>query len=479
MRAKGDVYVVEFDARLPDAADKHNKIFGELEACTVMKTEGKKETTNASSVDFVLNLIRSYMWLVPLIHTEFWMSAGFSLLQPFFPGLASSRGLSASKYGFVFSNYKFGMLIGSIAAERMIKAQPPTTCYLIGQGCFFFFMIVFGCLYWIQDGGVLLASSLACVLVGGLANNMYLVGMFTVITAKFHENSGIIIGFLEFLFGAGNMAGSYIGGCLIDVWCYPLPFIVIGVIAVSTFPFIAVLRRRLDSDSESKQPCLTAEEEMINYLWLLLDPVFIADMITLTMVWIILGFNEPTLEPSIKQFNLSSSETGMVYTVQYGFYACGCIIAGLISHFKGDAWYMVLGQFTCTAAFLVMAPVSFVASERKLWNVYMGQMLNGIGTSSIFICAYSHVLSHVMRIGYPNNIRTNGFVSSSVFSFLVVGAILTPPIAGYVYDTFGYQNACLALSCLLGAWIPATFAVWFHTACKTSGSARISASGTT
>ncbi|XP_049529055.1 MFS-type transporter SLC18B1 isoform X5 [Dermacentor silvarum] len=401
------------------------------------------------------------------------MSAGFSLIQPFFPDVAISRGLSSWKYSFVFSAYKFGMLLGSILAERILKTWPPTSCYLLGQGGFFIFLVIFGCLYWIQDGDTLLATSLASVLFGGLANNMYLVGMFTVITTRFDENSGVFIGFLEFLWGAGNMAGSYLGGCLIDVWAYPLPFFILGVIAVATFPVIAKLRRQLEKNCENKQQALSEEEANINYLWLIADPVFFSDMVTLTMVWIILGFNEPTLEPSLTKFDLSSSETGIVYTVQYACYACGCIVAGVLSHFKCDAWCMVLGQCICTVGFLVMAPLPFISTERELWNVYACQILVGIGTSLLFICAYSHVLSHVMHRGYPNNFRTNSFVSSCVFSFLVIGAIVTPPVAGYIYDTFGYEKACLSLSCFLGAWIPVTLAVWIQTACKASGSTAI------
>ncbi|KAL1477428.1 hypothetical protein MTO96_035751 [Rhipicephalus appendiculatus] len=249
-------------------------------------------------------------------------------------------GLSSWKYSFVFSADKFGMLLGSILAERM--------------------------------------------------------------------------GLLEFLWGAGNMAGSYIGGYLIEAWDYPLPFFVLGVLAVATLPIVVKLRRQLEDNAESNQPDLTEAEANINYLWLFVDPIFLADMVTLTMVWIILGFDEPTLEPSLT---------------------------------KGDGWCMVLGQLTCTIGFLVMAPVSFIATE-------------------------SHVLQHVMSRGYPNNFRTSSFVSSCVF-FLAIVAVVTPPVAGYVYDTFGYQNACLALSCFLGAWIPFTIAVWIQTTCKTSRSKNI------
>lgn len=44
----------------------------------------------------------------------------------------------------------------------------------------------------------------------------------------------------------------------------------------------------------------TTEAVSVKYRWLLLDPIFLADMLTVTMGWVILGFNEPTLEPSLR-----------------------------------------------------------------------------------------------------------------------------------------------------------------------------------
>lgn len=39
----------------------------------------------------------------------------------------------------------------------------------------------------------------------------------------------------------------------------------------------------------------------LEYRRLLLDPFFLADMLTEMLVWIIMGFNEPSLEPSLEE----------------------------------------------------------------------------------------------------------------------------------------------------------------------------------
>ncbi|KAK8773030.1 hypothetical protein V5799_012431 [Amblyomma americanum] len=167
MTAGGDsVFFIDYTGRIAESANTAIKkqcgggLAGD-EPCVVVKNGPKETSQHQSRVEYGLHKIRSYLWLVPLIHTEFWISAGFALIQPFFP--------------------------------EVLKTQSPTLCYLIGQGGFFLFLIVFGCLYWIQNGEALLATSIAAVIFGGLANNMYLVGMFTVVTTKFEDNSGIFI----------------------------------------------------------------------------------------------------------------------------------------------------------------------------------------------------------------------------------------------------------------------------------------------
>ncbi|KAM7308306.1 hypothetical protein ISCGN_011940 [Ixodes scapularis] len=131
--------------------------------------------------------------------------------------MASSKHVDAWKYGFVFSAYKVAMLIGSLVAERIVAYKSPSYCYILGQGGFVLFAFIFGGLYWIPDGQILLGLALLFALLGGFTNTLYLVSMFAVVTSKFETHSGLIIASLEILFGSGTMAGSAIGGRLIDV----------------------------------------------------------------------------------------------------------------------------------------------------------------------------------------------------------------------------------------------------------------------
>lgn len=35
--------------------------------------------------------VTKFLWILPLVHSEFWIAAGFSLLQTFYPAMVSHR----------------------------------------------------------------------------------------------------------------------------------------------------------------------------------------------------------------------------------------------------------------------------------------------------------------------------------------------------------------------------------------------------
>ncbi|KAM7308419.1 MFS-type transporter SLC18B1 [Ixodes scapularis] len=124
-------------------------------------------------------------------------------------------------------------------------------------------------------------------------------------------------------------------------------------------------------------------------------------------------------------------------------------------------------------AYVFLGPAVFIEHRRKLWMVYMSQVLTGLGMSAQFIGGYSHVIKLVLERGYPDNMRTSSFISSSIFTFLVIGAIITPPVAGYVVGTYGYRTGCTAMFTLLTVWAPFPFVIWIKSSCTSAKSKSI------
>lgn len=426
-----------------------------------------KQPTPVASKNGVLAVVRRSRWMIPLIYTHIWLSAAFSLMQPFFPQLAASAGLEAWKYGFFFSATKIAMLVGSVLTERFMVIGSPRRCYLAGQVGFILFTLLLGLLYWSPGGNVFLAICLVLALVGGFFSTVYIVSAYSVVTAAFPVHTGIIIATMEFMWGAGNMLGSVLGGILIDAWEYPLPFFVMAALSSFSLPW-TVRSKKISASpvqaTEHTDDTGTPNKRMSLYK-LLIDPVFLIDMGTVMLSWVIMGFNEPTLEPHLQQFGISTTQLGVIFMVQFASYTIACLVLGILCHSKMDAFCAFASQSIAVFAYLILGPAPFIPSETTMWMVYLSQVFTGVGMAGQFICGYCHALKHAVAKGYSDDLRTTSFISTVVFTVLVLGATIMPPIAGYVVEKFGYRSGSMFLFGLLVLWTPVTFYQWVKQKC--------------
>lgn len=445
-----------------DASDEGKK---DIENCSA---DDDKEKEASAAPKGVLAIIRQSRWMLPLVYTHIWMSASFSIMQPYFPPLAAAAGLEAWKYGFFFSATKIAMLLGSVLNERLMAIASPRKCYLSGQIGFLLFTILLGLMYWSPGGDIFLGLCLVLALIGGFFSTVYVVSAYTVVTAEFPVHTGLIISTMEFLWGSGSMIGCGISGLLIDAWAYPLPFFVLALLASFSLPWTTRSQRIPDKPLKEVQHRSSSEssEKQKNLFRLLIDPVFAIDMVTVMLSWIIMGFNEPTLEPHLRQFGINTTELGVIFMVQFASYTMAALVLGILCQLKMDAFCAFLGQFVTVFAYIILGPAPFIPTEAAMWMVYLSQVFTGAGMAGQFVCGYCHSLKHAVARGYSDDIKTASFISTVVFTSLVFGATVTPPIAGYIVEKFGYRSGSMFLLGLLMLWTPVTFIQWLASSCS-------------
>ncbi|CAN7937417.1 unnamed protein product, partial [Ixodes hexagonus] len=334
---------------------------------------------------------------------------------------ASSKGLPAWKYGFVFSAYEITMLLGSFLTPKLMELTSSRFCYLGGLGVYLIFTVCMGSVYWISDGTALLGICISMFAVGGFAEIVLSIVLLAAITNHFKEKSGVLISFTDLVWQAANLIGASLGGVIIDWWAYPLPFYIFGAALLLAFVFIVRFQDQDDRRNEIFNPSGMNQNAATNYWKLFIDPLFLPCMVTVMMSWAISGFNQTTLEPSLRPFQLSHSETGSIFAVQYSCSMVGSVVAGVSCHFKVETCYGFIGQIFAALAYLVLGPAPFIPYERALWMVYLAQVFIGLASASMFACAYCHALKVVKLRGYPDTIRTKSFVGSSVMAAMVTG----------------------------------------------------------
>ncbi|XP_013792876.1 MFS-type transporter SLC18B1-like [Limulus polyphemus] len=159
-------------------------------------------------------------------------------------------------------------------------------------------------------------------------------------------------GALETAYGFGLIAGPTLGGALYEVDGYYLPFITVGVVLV----VCAVITVFLLPDSELNEDM--GSGDLLKF-WL--HPGTILDGLSITITMVTIGYNHATLEPHLRQFNLSPFILGTIFVVAGGFYAITVPGWGFLVD-KSDITKLV-GVSGCAiigVAFLFMGPAPFM-----------------------------------------------------------------------------------------------------------------------
>uniref|UniRef100_A0A6B0VAI0 Putative mfs-type transporter n=1 Tax=Ixodes ricinus TaxID=34613 RepID=A0A6B0VAI0_IXORI len=182
--------------------------------------------------------LRSSVWGLTYVYQTFWIAAINSLLAPFFPALAASRGNNTWLFGATFSVFHVLMLPGSFLAEILIIKKSLKFAYLIAITGFTIYASLCGAIYWIDEENSFVGVAIFNAAFGGTAMAIFLVSVVTVFTSD--RNGGLWMGIKENVSGIGALLGQVGGGFFIDHWKYPTPFFAFTIALVLVIPFIKV-----------------------------------------------------------------------------------------------------------------------------------------------------------------------------------------------------------------------------------------------
>lgn len=417
-------------------------------------------STPADKYRSFLNKCRRNVPLLPIIHTQFWVSAAYALLAPLFPALAVSRGLEAWEYGFVFSLGKIGTIIGSAWAKKLIQQTSPKTVFLIGQVGYFLANALYGALCWIPGDYPMLGVALFAGALGGLTESLYSVASYATATVVFADNLGFAVAGMQFLWGSGGSTGAIIGGAIADLWGYAASFFLLSSLFLLSSPFIATSRvfRRNRKPTSTAPPAvreICGTQNEMRHMRLLRDLRFLAFLFDLFLDGLIFGFLEPTLEPYLDQFHQSSSGAGSVFSL-YSFSFCtASVICGIISHYKAEIRFLPMAHLLNITGYVIIGPAPFLPFQPSMGLIYASQAFLGAGVASMHVLSYSSAIKRAIAKGYPEDMDTSSFVSGAIFSSFVLGATVSPPVSGYLVEVLGFRTGSMVLLGVLVAWTPA------------------------
>ncbi|XP_022254884.1 MFS-type transporter SLC18B1-like, partial [Limulus polyphemus] len=370
----------------------------------------EKEVTNKKTNAFSR---RQISVLCSLAIGNLLVGACYSLLAPFFPQEAEKKGASSTEYGMVFSVYE---LVGFIFAPvygrllPILKAKFLTYCglFVCGSCC-----ILFGFLDKAEPGSTFLILAIAVRIVEGLGGGAYYTASPAIVVSEF----------------SGRTTTAFVGG-------YVLPFLVLGLLLLLSSVMIFFILPDIEDGVYTSA----------GYKSLLLKPKMVMCVMVLISGFIFFGYNDATLEPHLRKFNLTPAVLGMIFVAVGGVYACTTPFWGYLCDKGSNPRLLCLvGCVICFISLLLVGPVPFFNFEADLWLIILALSLLGLGLSAKLVCTFAIALQDATDRGFPDDVSTYGMIGGLFACVSSIGAFIGPSLGGYLLDTTGYEYGTLVL----------------------------------
>ncbi|EEB18796.1 synaptic vesicular amine transporter, putative [Pediculus humanus corporis] len=303
-------------------------------------------------------------------------------------------------------------------------------------------VIAFGLLGYIETHGWFISLSFLFRIFEALGSAAAVTAAFAITAAAFPENVATTFAALEIFYGVGYIAGPSIGGILYSFGGYVPPFLVMGTaLLLDGLVVYFVLPSYKRNDVKPK----AGFKEIFKV------PAVLLDALSVMSASSVLGFYSATLEPHIREFELSPITLGLMFVINGAFYAASAPFVGMLCDRKVNPKLLILaGSAFMVFSVLLVGPAPFIPIEKTLGLVIAGLVLEGFGMSCIVVSAFIDSLRSSVAGGFPDDIATYGLMSGLWASSFSLGDFVGPSVAGFLTDWFGFRYGSLFIIAVHG-----------------------------
>ncbi|XP_042898560.1 MFS-type transporter SLC18B1 isoform X1 [Parasteatoda tepidariorum] len=376
--------------------------------------------------------LKKFKILAAIFYGNLFLGSCYSLMAPIYPAEAERKHCTASAYGLVFGVYQLMMSISAPIYGKIIVVLKPGFMMKVGMFVSGVCVILFSFMHYAPSGNSFIALSMLVRAVDALGASAFLTASYTTLGCELPDIIGRAMAIIETAFSFGLAIGPVIGGMLFQVGGFSLPFLVVGGLLLTG----TVVNIFLFKDVDDVPPQSIRARDLIK------DIDFQIDILVIMLCFAMLGFNEATLEPHIRQFNFSPTIVGCIFLIEGVVDAVIAPIWGLFAERVPNAQCLtIFGALAFIVAFIIIGPLPFFNIHTQLSLVIVSQVLIGIGMAGEIVCSFTHGMKHTVERGFPDNVGTYGLVSGILFSVSCFGAFFGPSIGGFLIDSVGYEYA--------------------------------------
>ena len=389
--------------------------------------------------------ITNYINLFLISCSVLFAGISLSLLSPFYPKEALSKGVTVTESGIVLGSVfittiiitpLFGKYIEMLGARWFLIAGT----FIVGVGNF-----LFGFLSQVEDKNTFFLLSIIIRIITAIGESAVAPASYPLAGRQVSkENNGKAMALAESFFGIGTMFGPTMGGLLYDMKGFPMPFWVSGGLMMVVSLISCVLLKDVPSSEEE-----TVINRKVSWCEVIQNPGVLISVFALIFAGTGWSWYSASLGPFMfDTFNLSPSETGLAFMIFGLSYTIFTPAFGFLIDRGLDGLFTVLiGNFLITIGFVFLGPVpplNFIGDH--LWLTVASIGVQGLGSAATFLGSLLYMMKSATDVGLPDSDQTKGMVSSLWTVADCVGGFLGSALGSVAFDTLGFKEGSLIIA---------------------------------
>ena len=385
---------------------------------------------------FVIN-----MSLISL--ATFLAGLSLSLLSPFYPTEALTKGVTVSETGIVISSVFLTTILVTPVCGKYIQSLGAKRFLILGALIVGLGNASFGSLQTVSHHIPFLSLSVLIRVLIAVGESCVAPASYTLAGQQVSaEHSGKVVAVVETFFGVGTMLGPTVGGVLYDMGGFFLPFAVTGVMSVLVSLASCCFLKETRTEEREEEG---GRAVSITWWQILSAPgmmVCVAGMLVAGSGW---SWYTASLEPFLKQkYEISSSQTGLVFMSFGASYSLFSPMVGFLTDKGLDGLHaIVIGNFLIFLGFLFIGPVPPLRSLASLELTTVSLGVQGLGSAFTYIGSLVFMMRAALGAGLPDKEQTRAMVSGLWVISDCAGGYLGSQLGSLAYDTWGLETGTM------------------------------------
>ncbi|KAJ3654933.1 hypothetical protein Zmor_014084 [Zophobas morio] len=380
--------------------------------------------------------------LTSLALVDFISFCSMSIMAPFFPREAAEKGLSDTLSGFIFSFYALVMFLTSPIFGKILPKFGAKVLFLSGMFMAGVCNLLFATLEYVSN--YTLFTTLCIVIRGfeALGASAFSTASYVFVVNTFPQNIGSVLGILETFVGLGMSTGPALGGVLYSLGGFSMPFFVLGVTMIVFLPLNIWMLPTVEDCTVTNRPPSICK--------LIKVPTVVITGLIVVIVSSSWAFLDPTLEPHLRQFNLTPEKIGLIFLLFSGLYGVSSPAWGWLADKINNHWsMMVIGLFMCTVGLLLLGPCPYIPFlTSSLWLNLVALSILGISVALALLPTFQGLLTSAINSGCGDTLSTYSIVAGVWSCVYSLGEVIGPSLGGFLLQHYGFPITSTIMACM-------------------------------